>query len=128
NRNKRIKIKEIIVGLENERQYKAYKLQEIENKKVINDEVNNKSTIALFSLHPSMVRTYDRIVDAKKLDFEYISTSNKILDKQTGSEWNLDGLAINGQLKGKHLTRLPFDEGFWFEWVAFHPNTALYPG
>jgi len=28
-------------------------------------------------------------------------------------------MALNGQLKGKQLTRLPFDEGFWFSWAAF---------
>jgi len=22
--------------------------------------------------------------------------------------------------------RLPFDEGYWFEWVAFHPGTKVY--
>jgi hypothetical protein len=113
------------VGLENGGQYKAYKLQQIENNKVINDDVNGKS-MALISLHTSMVRAYDRTVNAKKIDFEYFSTGNKVLDKQTGSEWNFDGLAINGELKGKHLTRLPSDEGFWFEWVAFHPQTRLY--
>jgi hypothetical protein len=125
NRDDRLGLKEIVVGLENGSQYQAYKLQQIESGKVINVEFNGKS-IALISLHPSMVRAYDRVVDAKKLDFEYISSRNKILDKQTGSEWNFEGLAINGQMKGKHLTRLPFDEGFWFEWVAFHPNTGLY--
>jgi hypothetical protein len=31
-------------------------------------------------------------------------------------------------MKGKHLSRLPFDEGFWFEWVAFHPETDVYTG
>jgi hypothetical protein len=124
-RDDRLGLKEIIVGLENGGQYKAYKLQQIENNKVINDEVNGKS-MALISLHTSMVRAYDRTVNAKKLDFEYFSTGNKVLDKQTGSEWNFDGLATNGELKGKHLTRLPYDEGFWFEWVAFHPQTRLY--
>jgi hypothetical protein len=29
-------------------------------------------------------------------------------------------------MKGKQLTRIHFDEGFWFEWVAFHPKTELY--
>jgi hypothetical protein len=29
-------------------------------------------------------------------------------------------------MKGKQLTRLPFDEGPWFEWIAFHPKSALY--
>ena len=56
------------------------------------------------------------------------SGNYKIIDKQTKSEWNFEGRAINGQLKGKQLVRLPFDEGFWFEWVAFHPKTGLYTG
>ena len=40
-------------------------------------------------------------------------------DKQTGSEWNFDGKGIDGQMKGKQLTRLSFDQGFWFEWEHF---------
>jgi hypothetical protein len=57
-----------------------------------------------------------------------IYNNNKITDKQTGSEWNFEGIAVNGEMKGKQLLRLPFDEGFWFEWVAFHPQTAIYSG
>ncbi|NOJ26418.1 MAG: hypothetical protein DA330_00185 [Nitrososphaera sp.] len=57
---------------------------------------------------------------------EYDVNTSKIFDKQTGSEWNFDGLAISGGMKGEQLTRIPFDEGFWFEWVAFHPETKLY--
>ncbi len=125
NRDDRLGLKEIIVGLQNEGQYKAYKLQQIENMKVINDRVNGKS-VALFSLHPSMVRVFDSTLDGQKLDFQFDKNNGKITDSQTGSEWNFDGNAISGQMKGKHLTRLPFDEGFWFEWVAFHPETALY--
>ena len=66
------------------------------------------------------------IEGGKILEFEYNNSNNKITDKQTGTEWNFDGQAVNGTLKGIRLTRLPFDEGFWFEWVAFHPKTALY--
>ena len=125
NHDNRLGLKEKIVGLDDSRggagkeQYKAYKLQQIETQKVINDEINGKP-VTLFSLHPAMVRAYDRIiVGGKVLEFE--SSNNKITDKQTGSEWNFDGEAVNGI-----LTRLPFDEGFWFEWVAFHPQTAIY--
>ena len=129
NKDNRLGLKEIVIGFENKGQYKAYKLQEIENKKVINDQVNGKP-IALFSLHPFMVRAYDRIVEDGELtlEFEYDADNNRIIDKQTGSEWNFEGMAINGQMKGKQLTRLPYDEGFWFEWIAFHPKTGLYPG
>lgn len=131
NKDGRLDLKEIVVGLENKGQYKAYKLQVIENKKVINDQVNGKS-ITLFSLYPFMIRAYDPVVEngAEKivLQFDYNAKNNKFIDKQTGSEWNFEGKAINGQMKGKQLTRIPFDEGFWFEWVAFHPKTEIYPG
>jgi Protein of unknown function (DUF3179) len=127
NLDKRLGLKEMVVGLDNERQYKAYVLNQIESSKIINDKVGNKS-IVLFSLYPRMVRAYVPIIHDQTLDFQYNATANKITDKQTGSEWNFDGLAVNGLMKGKQLTRLPFDEGFWFEWAAFHPQTMIYPG
>lgn len=125
NRDDRIGLKEIVVGLENQGHYKAYKLQDIESKKVINDNVNGRP-VALFSLHPFMVREYDPEVDGQILQFEYNQGNNNFIDKQTRSEWNLEGLAVNGPMKGKQLTRMPFDEGFWFEWIAFHPRTEIY--
>ncbi|MGI8831247.1 MAG: DUF3179 domain-containing (seleno)protein, partial [Nitrososphaeraceae archaeon] len=76
-----------------------------------------------------MIRSYDPIIDGKTaLQFEYNAKNNTFLDKETRSEWNFEGKAINGQMRGSQLSRLPFDEGFWFEWVAFHPKTELYSG
>lgn len=128
-RDDRLGPKEIVVGLENGGQHKAYKLQQIENNKVINDGVNGKP-ITLFSLYPHTTRAYQSSVDRKILKFEYVGTgtsSNRFKDMQTGSEWNFDGISVNGPLKGKQHARLPFDQGFWFEWVTFYPQTKLYP-
>ena len=125
NRDDRLGLKEIVIGFENNGQYKAFKLQEIENKKAKNDQVNGKP-IALFSLHPFMVRAYHPVVNGKVLEFSYNAKDQNFIDKQTNSLWNFEGKAISGQMKGKQLIRLPYDEGFWFEWVAFHPKTELY--
>jgi hypothetical protein len=123
----RLGLKEIVIGFEKEGQHKAYKLQEIEDKKVINDQVNGKPVV-IFSLYPFMVRSYDPVVEGQILEFNYNIKGINFVDKQTSSLWNFEGKAISGQMKGKQLTRLPFDEGFWFEWVAFHPETELYQG
>jgi Protein of unknown function (DUF3179) len=88
----------------------------------------NGRPIVLFSLYPFMVKSYDPVVDGQILEFNYNSKDVNFVDKQTSSLWNFEGKAISGQMKGKQLTRLPFDEGFWFEWVAFHPETELYQG
>ncbi len=124
-RDDRLGVKEIVVGLENDGIYRAYKLEQIEASKIINDEIGGKS-FALFSMQPFMVRVYDREIDGQTLEFEFNAANNNFIDKQTNSQWNFDGVAVEGVMKGKQLTRLPFDEGFWFEWVAFHPSTELY--
>ena len=123
NKDSRLDLKEIVVGFENKGQFKAYKQQDIENKKVVNDKVNGKP-VALFSSYPFMVRAYDPLVveggvgqqTIVLLQFEYNTKDKSFIDKQTGSLWNFEGKAISGQMKGKQLIRLPFDEGFWFEW------------
>jgi Protein of unknown function (DUF3179) len=122
----RLGLKEIVIGFENEGQYKAYRLQDAEKMKVINDQVNTKP-IALFSMNAFMTRIFNPILEGQAtLQFEYNVINDTFIDKQTRSQWNFDGKAIDGQMKGKQLIRLPFDQGFWFEWTAFHPTTELY--
>ncbi len=123
----RLGVKEIVIGLEHNGTYRAYNIQDIEEKNVINDGISGNS-FGLMSLHPFMVRAYETVIDGQTLEFEYDAANNIFVDKQTKSKWNFDGVAIEGEMTGKQLTRLPFDEGFWFEWVAFHPETELYEG
>jgi hypothetical protein len=73
-----------------------------------------------------MVRVFDPIVNRQTLLFESNFSTNTFVDKQTSSQWNFDGISIEGPMKGKHLLRLPIDEGYWFEWAAFHPGTQVY--
>lgn len=122
NRDDRLFPKEKILGFDND-SYKAYKLSDVEKNKIINDDVGDKK-IVLVSLYPEMARAFNRIVDSQVLEFEY--SDGNIIDIQTKSKWNFDGEAIEGQLKGKKLQREVYNPGFWFEWVAFHPDTLLY--
>ena len=132
NYDKRLGLKEIIIGLGNKNQFKAYKLQDIENKKVINDVIGQDKKIALVSLEPFMVRVFDRVIDDynegnKKIvvDLFYNETNTTLKDRTTDSELNFDGKFINGQLQDRQLKRLPMDQGFWFEWAAFYPETDV---
>ena len=82
-----------------------------------------------------MVRVFDRVIDSDNndegnknivVDLFYNQTNNTLIDKVTNSELNFEGKFIKGQLHDKQLKRLPMDQGFWFEWVAFHPETEVY--
>jgi len=123
NSDDRLGPKELVMGFEYDDNHKAYKLVDIESQKVINDSVGEKE-VMLVSLYPFMARAYDRVLDEKVLDFHL--SDDKLMDMETGSEWNFEGQAISGPLKGKQLARLALDPSFWFSWVAFHPDTELY--
>jgi hypothetical protein len=122
-RDERLHPKEIILGFRESGIYKAYGQNDIENSMVINDKVAN-TPLLLTSLYPQNARAFERTLDGTVLDFEF--KDGMIIDTQTNSEWNYDGLAISGTLEGSQLPRMPFNPGFWFEWVAFHPETELY--
>jgi len=123
NKDERIPLKEIVLGFEFNDFSKAYRLVDVESKKIINDKVGNKE-ILIVSTVPFMGRAFERIVGEQSLEFEW--SENVIKDKQTNSFWDLEGRAFSGPLKGKQLNRIAYDPGFWFEWAAFHPETEIY--
>jgi len=123
NKDDRMHPKEIILGFNEGDIYKAYKQQDVESSVIINDSIQDQN-ILLVSFFEGDARAFERVVDGKVLEFAF--EDNKIIDIDTNSEWNYDGNAISGPLEGTELNRLPFNPGFWFEWVAFHPDTQVY--
>ena len=115
--------KEIILGFYEEEVYKAYKQEDVESAIVINDKINTQPMM-LVSLFSGDSRAFDRTVDGKVLTFDFVD--DVIIDLESKSEWNYDGVAISGSMEGIQLVRLPFNPGFWFEWIAFHPDTEVY--
>ncbi|RNJ79141.1 MAG: DUF3179 domain-containing protein [Nitrosopumilus sp. H8] len=124
-RDDRLHQKEIIIGFHLGDVYKAYRQADIEAESVINDSVGGVPLV-LASMYEQNMRVFERTVDGKILDFD--DTGGAMVDSQTGSEWNYDGLAVSGDYIGEQLRRMPIQPGFWFEWVAFHPGTQLYGG
>ncbi len=120
----RLHPKEIIIGFNQNGIYKAYTQADIESSTLINDYVGDVP-ILLVSLFAQNSRSFERIVDDDEI-LDFVFADDKIFDVQTGSEWNYDGLSVSGDLAGKQLNRMPIEPGFWFEWVAFHPDTLLY--
>jgi len=123
NKDDRMHPKEIILGFNEGETYKAYKQSDIESEKIVNDKIN-ETPIVLFSMYSGNARAFDRNVEGQVLEFDF--SDNKIIDLQTSSVWNYDGIAISGELEGLELNRLPFNPGFWFEWIAFHPDTEVF--
>jgi hypothetical protein len=122
-RDDRLPPKDVILGFHQDNVYKAFRQNDIESNIVINDSVG-EIPVMLVSLFSQNSRAFERTVEGEILDFAY--ADDKILDSQTNSEWNYDGLAVSGHYDGMQLKRMAIEPGFWFAWVAFHPNTLVF--
>ena len=49
-----------------------------------------------------------------------------LVDKETGTKWNLRGEAVEGELKDRSLFQVPAHNAFWFAWATFWQNTGIY--
>ena len=67
---------------------------------------------------------WDRKLDGKILRFH--EKDGRILDKNTGSEWNMLGQAVTGPLRGSQLRCLSTGHYFMRSWLAFYPDAEIY--
>lgn len=68
---------------------------------------------------------FDRRLDNQVLTFATLENGT-FKDVETGSTWNFIGVALDGPLAGKQLTRIVAFDHFWFAWHAFFPQTELF--
>ena len=66
---------------------------------------------------------FSPVVDGRELKFR--ERGGKVVDKETGSEWNLLGEAVSGSLKGSRLEPLDHGVFYAFAWLAFRPDTLV---
>jgi hypothetical protein len=59
---------------------------------------------------------------------EFTFTANPdgtFTDTETGSTWDILGVAVDGPLMGKSLESIPHHDTFWFAWAAFIPDSKV---
>ena len=65
--------------------------------------------------------------EGMKLDFSPLEgSSNRLVDSQTGSQWNALGHAVEGKLKGARLQQIDSGVHFAFAWLAFDPDATVF--
>jgi len=119
--DKRLEPKELIVGVVFNDEKKAYPINKL-GWKIINDKVGNENIVVI--TRPKLTSIFFSELEGDILEFEFVNKT--IIDKNTKSEWNFLGQAVNGSLQGKKLKAAPIVYAFWFGWVVEYPDTLLY--
>ena len=133
NRDERLNTKDLVVGVSFDGKTKAYPLSELSRRSVVNDDFAGRSALVYHDAPSGTALVYDRVVDGRELSFglegEPAGVQTVLVDEQTGSRWMaFSGLAIEGELKGRVIERLPSHLSFWFAWTDWNPETELFGG
>ena len=133
NKDRRLYIKEYVVGVSLGQRSKAYPFSVLNDIPVVNDVIGGRPVLVVFDPESATGIVYDRTVSGRPLDFSLLTIGSGpdflIQDEETGSRWRaLTGEAIDGELAGASLVQLPSTYVFWFGWTDFHPDTELFSG
>ena len=136
----RLQAMERVVAIKGKARTIAYPYSALAGKRVLYDKMDGQEFVILFrpetrsALDADEVRSGRPIgsagvfvpqVQGRRLTLEP-SPDGLFRDRETGSQWNVFGVALQGPLKGQRLPPLFHDSPFWFYWAALFPNTEVY--
>lgn len=137
--DERLPAMERVLGVIRDGRSRIYPFSELKERGVVNDEfaglplviihkrsilsVLDRATIKDSRLIQS-ANGFDRRIEDRVLHFEV--SGNKIVDRETGTQWNELGQAVTGPLKGKRLVGVDNGAHFAFAWLAFRPDSEIY--
>lgn len=118
----------LVVGITIGKTSKAYPLSALQKQSPVIDTVGGVPVLIVVGEDNRSVRAYERTVEGHKLEFfkKAGETAAQFVDAETGSEWDFTGRATGGTLNGRQLQKVSLLEDYWFDWRAYHPETALY--
>ena len=131
NPDDRLYVKELVVGINLDGSPKAYPLTTLTAEQVVNDTFAGEDVLIFFDPTTGTALAFDRSTGDKPLTFsidgEPAGARTVLIDEETGSRWTaFTGSAIDGELKGNALERIPSHLSFWFAWSDWNPQTEIY--
>jgi len=88
-------------------------------------ELEGKQVVVFWSRQAQAAMAYDAEMNGEPLTFSI--TNGEIIDDQTGSSWNVEGIAVAGPSAGFKLD--PMEDAFvafWFAWPAFYEDIQIW--
>jgi hypothetical protein len=126
--DKALEARALVVGVNANGASRAYPFNALVKQSPIIDELGRVPIMIVLADDHKSVRGFERTVDGRQLEFFVKPDVSplRLVDAQTGSEWDFSGQAVSGPSVGKQLNRLAVLNDYWFDWKTYHPDTTLY--
>ncbi len=128
NLDQRLPGKERILGIRADDVAMVFPIGTVRNARIVHAQVGSLPVVLAAPEENLPVVAYDRRLNGGALTFTLADTTPAALrDVETGTVWRLsDGLAVEGPLKGRHLTRVVAHPAFWFGWRGYFPHSKIW--
>lgn len=125
--DRRLSPKTFVAGVGLADAAKAYPHAVLARRGLIHDTVGETPVVVARVPEAEAIVVFDRRLGDRTLTFENLDPRGRMRDRETKSLWSaLRGVALEGPLEGKSLTRLPHVDSYWFGWHAYYPKTEVY--
>lgn len=120
----RLPAKTVITGVHSDSSEAiAWTAEYLESNSLFEADLSSQPILVMYDSERLSTRIFLRLVDNQELHFIY--KENQLIDTDTGTVWNANGVASEGELTGKNLTELPTETAYWFAWFNTYPNGEL---
>jgi hypothetical protein len=118
----------LVIGVTAGGASKAYPLDELRKQSPVLDEVGGEPIVLVVGDDGRSVRAFTRVIGGATVDLfaKPGASPLRLVDSATGTEWNFAGEAVEGELRGRRLTKVAVLEDYWFDWKTYHPDTTIY--
>jgi hypothetical protein len=118
----------IIFGVEISGSDKAYPIERVLAQAPLHDRVGGTPLVLLVGPDSMSVRAFEARLDTLELELvrPVGGAAGEVVDVGTGSRWSFAGAALSGPLAGRRLKPVYLLKDYWFDWVIYHPKTAVY--
>jgi len=122
-----LKLRDLVVGVSADGNDKACPMSDVLAESPLTDNLGSRSIVVIAGPDGSSVRCFERSADNQTFTFSRkVGEPGRMIDVQTGSEWDFTGKAVSGPLGGMILPRVQTLKDFWFDWKLHHPGTLIY--
>jgi len=118
----------VVVGVSLNDRAKAYPFPRLREQSPVVDTLGGVPIVLVVGEDGKSIRVFDRTLDGRRLELLAKAGARplRLIDAETGSEWDFSGRAVSGPLAGRQLTKLKALKEYWFDWKIYQPATAVY--
>ena len=134
----RVPLMERIVAITGDGLAKAYPFSALRRLGVLEDTIESKRYVIFFQSGTRTVLDAESTADSRDVGavgvflpelegrvLTFRHQDGAIVDQQTGSTWNVLGVAMRGPVAGHRLTPVANTVAFAFAWLVFRPETEI---